>query len=343
MIKVGIAGATGYTGSELIRLLLQHPEAEIVSVTSERAAGSPLHEIHPQFRGLANITLQSINEMDTSGLDVLFLALPHRISMKFVAENYPFVCPVIDLSGDFRLSDAEVYECWYGEKHKKPELLETAVYGLPELFRDLIRDAKLISNPGCYPTSAILPLTPLVKEGLVQPESIVIDSKSGMTGAGASVKENTHFPNVHDSFAAYGLKTHRHTPEIEMSVQRYCGNRPLVQFTPHLLPINRGIQTNIYATAASGVNSGILKEVMQDYYGEEPFIRILNRPPQLREVRGSNFCDLFVTFDERTNRVIALSAIDNLMKGAAGQAVQNMNLVLDLPETTGLMISPVCP
>lgn len=343
MIKVGIAGASGYTGSELIRLLLHHPKVEIATVTSERSAGSPLHEIHPQFRGMTDITLKPISDLDTSALDVLFLALPHRVSMKYIAENHPFNCPVIDLSGDFRLPDADVYECWYGETHRKPELLKMAAYGLPELFREDIRGAKLISNPGCYPTSAILPLTPLVKEGLVHHESIVIDSKSGVTGTGASAKENTHFPNVHDNFSAYGLKTHRHTPEIEMSVQRYCGVRPLVQFTPHLLPINRGILTNIYATATGEINQEKLREVYGDYYGNEPFVRFPDSPPHLREIRGSNFCDMFVTFDGRTNRVIAISAIDNLVKGASGQAIQNMNLVLGLPETTGLLVPPLCP
>lgn len=344
MIKVGIAGATGYTGSELIRILLTHPEAEITAVTSERAAGKNVEDIHPQFAGLKKIKLVSIDHLNTDSIDVLFLALPHRVSMGFVARHYPISCPVIDLSGDFRLPDPDVYECWYGEKHKKPELLSESAFGLPELFRDSIKKARLIANPGCYPTSAILPLAPLVKEKLVETDSIVIDAKSGATGAGASAKENTHYPNVADNFSTYGLKTHRHTPEIEISVERMCGIRPTVQFTPHLLPVNRGILTNIYSTAiVEGLNEQKLKEIYNDYYGNEPFIRLRNKPPQLREIRGSNFCDIFVTYDERTNRVITVSAIDNLVKGAAGQAVQNMNLVLGLDETTGLLTPPVCP
>lgn len=343
MIKVGIAGATGYTGSELIRILINHPDVDITTVTSERAAGQKASEVHPQFYGMKDITLSSIQDLDTTQLDVLFLALPHRVSMNFMAEHHPADCPIIDLSGDFRLNDADVYECWYGEKHKKPDLLDQAVFGLPELFRNQIKGATLVSNPGCYPTSAILPLTPLVKEGLIELKSVVIDAKSGASGAGASVKDNTHFPNVHDNFSTYGLKTHRHTPEIEMSIERFCGIRPLVQFTPHLLPVNRGILTNTYSTAAKEVNDKMLHELYADMYGAEYFIRRPKQSPQLRFIRGSNFCDIFVTYDSRTNRIITVSAIDNLVKGAAGQAVQNMNILLGLDETEGLRMAPVCP
>lgn len=343
MIKVGIAGATGYTGSELIRILMQHPDVEITSVTSERAAGQSIETIHPQYSGMKKIRLSSINQLDTSELDVLFLALPHRVSMKFVAENHPMKCPVIDLSGDFRLSDADVYECWYGEKHQKPDLLKDAVFGLPELFRNQIKKAKLISNPGCYPTSAIIPLAPLVKEGLIDTSTVVIDAKSGTTGAGASAKEGTHFPNVHDNFSAYGLKTHRHTPEIEMTIGRYCGTRPTVQFTPHLLPVNRGILTAIYSMDAQDTNEKKLKDLYADVYRNEYFIRLLEQPPQIKNVRGSNFCDVYVTHDKRTNRIITISAIDNLVKGAAGQAVQNMNILLGLDEKAGLTMAPVSP
>lgn len=343
MIKAGIAGASGYTGSELIRFLIQHPDVEITSVTSERAAGQAIESIHPQFRGMKNITLSSIKELDTSALDVLFLALPHRVSMKFVAENHPMKCPVIDLSGDFRLNDADVYECWYGEKHQKPDLLDSAVFGLPELFRNQIKNAKLVSNPGCYPTSAIIPLAPLVKEGFIDTKTVVIDAKSGTTGAGASAKEGTHFPNVHDNFSAYGLKTHRHTPEIEMTIDRFCGVRPMVQFTPHLLPINRGILTAVYSMPVKDINENKLRELYADVYGNEYFIRLVEQPPQLKNVRGSNFCDVYVTHDSRTNRIITISAIDNLVKGAAGQAVQNMNILLGLDETAGLTLAPVSP
>jgi len=343
MIKAGIAGATGYTGSELIRILINHPDVDITTVTSERAAGDKAADVHPQFFGMKNITLSSIKDLDTSQLDVLFLALPHRVSMNFMAEHHPINCPVIDLSGDFRLPDAEVYECWYGEKHQKPDLLHQAVFGLPELFRNQIKGAKLVSNPGCYPTSAILPLAPLVKEGLIDGNSVVIDAKSGVSGAGASVKENTHFPNVHDNFSTYGLKTHRHTPEIEMTVERFCGIRPIVQFTPHLLPVNRGILTNTYSTAVKEVDDKLLNELYADIYGDEYFIRMPQHPPQLRFIRGSNFCDIFVTYDSRTNRIITVSAIDNLVKGAAGQAVQNMNILLGLDEAEGLRMAPVCP
>ena len=341
--KAGIAGATGYTGSELIRLLLNHPEVELTAVTSERNAGQEVASIHAQFRGMDKIRLVSLDELEYDALDVLFLALPHKVSMEFIAKYYPLPCPIIDLSGDFRLPTADVYECWYGEVHKIPELLSKAVFGLPELFRDAIKKATLIANPGCYPTSTILPLVPLLREKLIDSQSIVVDAKSGTTGAGASAKEGTHFPNVADNFSAYGLKTHRHTPEIELTLEKACGTRPLIQFTPHLLPVNRGILTCTYSSAIKETSPKKLEELFLDSYGQEYFVRITKEPPQLKHVRGSNFCDIFITYDNRTNRIITVSAIDNLMKGAAGQAVQNMNIVLGLDEHSGLKMAPVCP
>lgn len=341
--KAGIAGATGYTGSELIRLLYNHPQVDLVAVTSERNAGEPVSAIHSQFRGMDAIQLVSLEELDYDSLDVLFLALPHKVSMDFIAKYYPLPCPVIDLSGDFRLPTADIYECWYGEKHKIPELLSEAAFGLPELFRDKIKTSKLVANPGCYPTSAILPLAPLLRENLIDAQSIVVDAKSGTTGAGASAKENTHYPNVADNFSAYGLKTHRHTPEIELTLEKTSGVRPLIQFTPHLLPVNRGILCCTYSMAVKEVSQSMLDQLFTNTYADEYFIRLVKQPPQLKHVRGSNFCDIFVTYDNRTNRIITVSAIDNLMKGAAGQAVQNMNIILGLDENSGLKIAPVCP
>lgn len=342
-IKVAIAGATGYTGSELIRLLHNHPWAELVAITSERNAGKYIDEIHPQLRGVSKLKLQALSEVNLNEIDTLFLALPHRVSMKFMNEHHPLPCRVIDLSGDFRLPSVETYEKWYDVKHEIPELVSDAAYGMPELFRKEIRDAKLVANPGCYPTSAILPLAPLVIEGLIDPDTIIVDAKSGITGAGISAKDNTHFPHASDNFSAYGMKTHRHTPEIEMTLGRKTGADYRVQFSPHLLPVNRGILTDTYSTAREGVNQKKVDEVFHEYYGNEPFIRLVNTSPQLRFVRASNFCDIYATWDERTNRVITISAIDNLMKGAAGQAVQNMNLMNGFDETTGLLTVPVSP
>ncbi len=341
-IKVAIAGATGYTGSELLRLLYSHPDVELVAVTSERNAGKALHEIHPHLQDMSDITLQPLAEVDLTKIDTLFLALPHRVSMKFVKKHHPLPCKVVDLSGDFRLPSVETYEKWYDVKHEIPELVPEAAYGMPELFRDKIKTAKLVANPGCFPTSAILPLMPLVKEGVIETNSIVVDAKSGVTGAGASPKDNTHFPHASDNFSAYGMKTHRHTPEIELTIGR-LSQAPVVQFSPHLLPVNRGILTDTYSIARPGVTQKVLTDIYEKYYGDEPFIRLRSVSPQLRFVRASNYCDIYFTFDERTNRVITISAIDNLMKGAAGQAVQNMNLMNGLNETAGLESAPVCP
>ncbi|MFW6348529.1 MAG: N-acetyl-gamma-glutamyl-phosphate reductase [Cyclonatronaceae bacterium] len=343
MLHLAIAGATGYTGSELIRLLHLHPEVSLKAVTSERNAGKPITDIHPQLQGITDLKLQSLKEVDLSQIDTLFLALPHRVSMKFVAEHSPLPCSVIDLSGDFRLPDVAVYEKWYDVTHAWPQGIGKAAYGLPELFRDQIKGASLVANPGCFPTSAILPLAPLVKEGLVEPGSIVVDAKSGVTGAGASAKDNTHFPHASDNFSAYGIKTHRHTPEIELSIARLGVDAPMVQFSPHLLPVNRGILTDTYSVAKPGVDAKQVEEVFASYYGNEPFIRLRDHSPQLRYVRATNFCDIFATYDERTNRIITISAIDNLVKGAAGQAIQNLNVLHGLDETTGLFHSPVSP
>ncbi|AXJ00412.1 N-acetyl-gamma-glutamyl-phosphate reductase [Cyclonatronum proteinivorum] len=342
-IKVAIAGASGYTGAELVRLLLRHPNVELMGVSSERNAGMWLHELHPQLQNLTQIRLKPLEEIDLDELDTLFLALPHRVSMLFVEKHHPLPCKVIDLSGDFRMTDTALYEKWYQTKHVMPALSAQAAYGLPELFRDQIQSAQLIANPGCYPTSAILPLAPLVNEKLIEPDSVVIDAKSGITGAGISPKANTHFPHAYDNFSAYGMQTHRHSPEIEQTVQRFTGQDVIAQFTPHLLPVNRGILTATYSTCKKTISPEALSELYHSYYGEEYFIRLRSDSPQLRFVRASNFCDIYASYDPRTNRIITLSAIDNLMKGAAGQAVQNMNLINNLKETTGLTESPVCP
>lgn len=342
-IKVGIVGATGYTGSELVRLLYHHQQSEIKIITSESKAGQKFSDIHAAFIDKMDITLAKIDDLPKFELDVVFLALPHGVAMNFVKTHHQEAYKIIDLSGDFRLSSPESYQQWYGNEHIFPEGFETASFGLPELFRDRIKQAKLIANPGCYPTSAILALYPLIKNKLIDQQDIIIDSKSGTTGAGIKPKEVTHFSNVNDNFKPYGLKTHRHTIEIQETLDKVSGNSNLVQFTPHLLPIDRGIISTCYSRPISDINHQKLQELYKQAYENEPFVRVRDRVPSVKDVKGSNLCDVFVTFDERTRRIITVSAIDNLVKGAAGQAVQNMNIMFDLDETAGLDIIPIAP
>lgn len=341
--KVGIVGATGYTGSELVRLLSQHPDVTIDFVTSESHNGSQISSIHPHLLDAVEIKLQSIHDVEEYNPDLVFLALPHGVSMGFIKKHKLDKFVTIDLSGDFRFSERDIYEKWYHQKHEAHELLDIAVYGLPELFRDQIRNAKLIANPGCYPTSAILALAPLLKHGLIHPSSIVIDSKSGVTGAGAKPKKGTHFPNVFGNFTAYSLMNHRHTPEIEQTLKLYTGLTTEVLFTPHLLPIDRGILTTTYSTPKKEVNQDLIDDLYHSIYEKENFVRVFDHPPSVKNVRGSNYCDIHSVYDERTNKIITISAIDNLMKGAAGQAVQNMNIIFGLIESTGLKQIPLNP
>lgn len=342
-IKAGIIGATGYTGSELVRLLHFHPEVSIEVITSETHRGKAFSDIHSHFTGLVDQTLVSVEELDQYELDVAFLALPHGVSMSYVERFEGADFRIIDLSGDFRLADPSTYESWYQKKHTYPQGFSRAVYGLPELYRDRIRDAGLAANPGCYPTSAILGAAPLVEAGLVDAQKIIIDSKSGVTGAGVKAKPTTHYSNVSDNFKAYGLKMHRHTVEIEENLSGLSQGEATVQFTPHLLPVDRGILSTIYTRPLEKVSEEQVLEVYRSYYEDEPFVRLRREPPSLKDVRGSNFCDLYVTYDERTERVITLSVIDNLVKGAAGQAMQNMNLMCGIEETTGFLTVPLNP
>jgi len=342
-INVAIVGATGYTGSELVRLLLEHPNVSLKAITSNSHKGTKYPEIHPHFQGIADMELSGIGDLDEHELDLVFLALPHGISMDFVREWSPDKYKVIDLSGDFRLASATMYSHWYGKDHVASDKFEDAVYGLPELFRDKIRNALLVANPGCYPTSSILGLAPLFHNDLAEPDGIVIDSKSGVTGAGAKVKQGTHFPDVFGNFSAYGLLNHRHTPEIQSAIKNYTDKEIQILFTPHLLPIDRGILSTIYCKPKKAVNKELLEETYMAFYEKEHFIRIVDNPPSVKHVRGSNFCDLFITYDERTEHILAISAIDNLVKGAAGQAVQNMNLMFGFLEHSGLRLSPLNP
>jgi N-acetyl-gamma-glutamyl-phosphate reductase len=342
-LQIGIVGATGYTGSELVRLLHFHPHARIAAITSESHRGKHFSDIHPQFSGIVEQILIPVAELSAVDLDAVFLALPHGVSMDFAARFLDAGLPVIDFSGDFRLNGPDVYRDWYQKEHTYAAGFERAVYGLPELHRSAIAKADLIANPGCYPTSAILALMPLVRERLIRTDSIVIDSKSGVTGAGVKAKPVTHFSNVSDNFKAYGLKTHRHTIEIEEQLSAQGKEQLQVQFTPHLLPLDRGILTTAYLLPSPGTSPAQLEDAFQEAYRDEPFIRLRNDPPSLKDVRGSNYCDIYTTYDARTGRLIVISVIDNLVKGAAGQAMQNMNLRFGLEETAGFVQLPLHP
>lgn len=335
-IKTGIIGATGYTGSELVRILFHHPDVDIRVITSESRAGEKFSDVHPFFEGLVDHSLISSKEIDKHDLDLVFLALPHGVSMEFVKDNVDKPFKIIDLSGDFRLSSPNIYEEWYQKTHLFPDGFSKSVYGLPELFRAKIKDSRLIANPGCYPTGAILGAAPMLAGDFVKHSPIIIDSKSGITGAGVKAKSVTHFANVNDNFRAYGLMKHRHTIEIQENLQNFAGIDTLIQFTPHLLPVDRGILSTIYMQPAKDLNEEKIRNVFSEFYQDEPFVRIRKKLPAIKDVRGTNYCDIYSTYDDRTNMIICITAIDNLVKGAAGQAVQNMNIMYDFPEKTGI-------
>ncbi len=343
MIKTAIVGATGYTGSELVRLLYHHPDVDIQIITSESRKGERFSDVHPQFTDIVEHELQPAKAVLDAELDLVFLALPHGVSMDYVKQYEQADFNIIDLSGDFRLSSPAVYEDWYKKEHTYAQGFDRAAYGLPELHRDKIRQSSLVANPGCYPTSAILGLAPLVQADVIVPGQIIVDSKSGITGAGIKAKPTTHYSNVSDNFKAYGLKNHRHTVEIQEQLSGLHATPINVQFTPHLLPVDRGILSTIYTQPGAETNEKQLRELYQDFYSSHPFVRIRRTPPSLKDVRGSNYCDLYITYDERTNRIITLAAIDNLVKGAAGQAMQNMNLQFELEETRGFVSLPLNP
>ncbi|MEA3559617.1 MAG: N-acetyl-gamma-glutamyl-phosphate reductase [Candidatus Thermoplasmatota archaeon] len=341
-ISVGIIGATGYTGSELVRILMGHPLVEIKAITTTSHKGRKLSDIHPHLFELYDQVLVGEDEISGSDLDLVFLALPHGVSQKFVRDHIDDGFKIIDLSGDFRIKDVNVYEKWYEIEHVCPELIKKAVYGLPELFRDRIRESDLIANPGCYPTSVLLGLVPLIKNDLVDTDMCLVDSKSGMSGAGVKAKPVTHFPQANDNMFAYSIGSHRHTPEIEEWLTPFTSEDIRVQFTPHLLPVTRGILSTIYMKGMN-IDQKVVDDAYDDMYADEPFVRMRKESPSLGGVRGSNFCDIHTHVDQRTGNVVVVTAIDNLVKGAAGQAVQNMNICLGLEEGTGLRAAPLSP
>lgn len=339
MLKVAVVGASGYTGVELLRLLHCHPEVAVTCITSEQSAGKPVAEIFPTLRSRYSQVLENLEPVRVADkADLVFTALPHKAAMEVVPTFLKLGKRVIDLSADYRFSDAAVYERWY-EPHMNPELLAKAVYGLPEVRRAKIKGAKLVGNPGCYPTSVILGLMPLLKNGLIDHTTIIADSKSGVSGAGRGAKVENLYCEVNDGFKAYGVGgVHRHIPEIEQELSLVAGEQITISFTPHLVPMDRGILSTIYARLSVSASAADLVKLYADFYDGEPFVRVLPAGsfPSTAHVRGSNFCDIGVAVDSRTGRVVVVSAIDNLVKGAAGQAVQNMNIVFGLPETLAL-------
>ena len=343
MIKAAVLGATGYAGAELVRLLAGHPDAEIAYLASHSYAGRRFSDIYPGMRGVVDTVLSEDSiEKASECADVIFLALPAGLASSSVTSEILSHSAVIDLGADFRLHDKDTYEKWYKTEHHSPELLAQAVYGLPEIHRRSIAGKRLVANPGCYTTCSILTLYPLLKHGLIRKDTIIIDAKSGTSGAGRSEKVTSLFCEVDESIKPYGVASHRHTPEIEQELSEAAGEEVVVQFTPHLVPMNRGILSTCYARLKDGVTEADVAAAYGIYDGE-PFIRIIDTLPETRYVKGSNTVDISYRIDGRTGNIIAMGAIDNLVKGAAGQAVQNMNIIFSLEETTGLSVGAGSP
>jgi N-acetyl-gamma-glutamyl-phosphate reductase len=345
--KVAIINVTGYAGAELARILHAHPETEISCVTGRGEAGKPLGEVFPHLAQLGLTVEPEIN----GSVDFAFSALPHAASAETCAPLAKSGIPVVDISADFRLKDPAEYSEWYGGAHPAPELLDHAVYGLPEFYRDQIKQAKLVANPGCYPESVLLGLAPAVKAGILAPD-VIADSKSGVSGAGRALKQNLHLGEAGESISAYALDGHRHLPEIVQELANIwpaaespAGAKPTVSFTPHLVPMTRGILSTCYATLAPGTNTDTagVRGIYADFYKDEPFVQLADSPPSTKQTRGTNHCLVYPVVDQRANRLVVVSVLDNLVKGAAGQAVQNMNLMLGFEETTALAGLAVYP
>jgi N-acetyl-gamma-glutamyl-phosphate reductase len=335
MTRIAILGATGYTAVELVKILLRHPEAEIVAVTSRQEGNVPIAMVHPSLTGRLDLPLENLEPAQVAArAECVFSCLPHGVTASIVPALLSAGCRVIDFSADYRLDSPEIFANWYGQKHPDPERLGKVVYGLPELFREQIVGAKLVANPGCYPTSAILALAPLLKSKLVETGDIIIDSKSGVSGAGRTPKLTTHYPECNESLSAYNIGRHRHTPEIERILGIAAGGPVELIFTPHLVPMDRGILTTAYLRPKSPVTEEQVLQLLREFYQDEPFVRVVNHLPGTKDSQGTNFCD--ITARVVHGRVITISCIDNLINGASGAAVQNFNLVYGYPETTAL-------
>lgn len=338
-MKVGIVGTSGYAGSELLRLLAAHPEARVEYVASTSKVGQRVSEVLPSLLGICDLQFEPVDAREMARrCDVIFTATPHGVAMELAQEILAGGAVLIDIGSDFRFRDIRTYETWYKQEHTQPKLAEEAVYGLVELFRDKVPEARLIANPGCYPTSALLALAPLASSGWIDLESVVITSMSGVSGAGASPKPMYHFPHCVENVQAYGYPGHRHTPEIEQGLGLLVGREvPPITFSPHLVPMSRGILTHASAKATVDLDQEGLLELYREFYRDASFVRLLyERLPDTKSVAGTNFCDLAPRYDGRTGRITVTSVIDNLVKGAAGQAIQNMNVRFGLAETTGL-------
>ncbi len=368
MIKVSIVGSTGYVGIELMRLLHQHPEVEILDLISKSSAGEKLIDIFPQFRGskLEKYNLIAIEDFEPENSDLIFTALPHGVSQDITTELVGRGAKIIDMSGDFRYHDLEIYEKWYGVKHRHPEIARKAVYGLVELNREKIKKAELIANPGCYVTASLLGLLPIVKTGMADLSSIIIDAKSGVSGAGRSLKSSLLFTETHNTLKAYSPAVHRHSSEIEYILNKYLSGRynsksaenkkmksnnlnnlnntAEILFTPHLVPVKRGILSTMYINLNGKSSQEEMNELYRSFYENENFVQILeNELPEIKNVAGSNYTQIACKYDDRTDRLIVISALDNMLKGASGQAVQNMNLLFGFPEDMGLKSTALFP
>ena len=345
MIKVSVIGATGYAGAELLSILYRHPQVNIIHITSESYTGKKISQVYPHLNFIYDNELESMNDIESIGADsdFIFIALPHTHAMDVAIKLKNFSTRIIDLGADFRFNDTSIYEKWYNVEHKFKDALR--VYGLAELYREEIKSAKIIGNAGCFTTASILALAPLAKHHLIDVNSVIVDAASGVSGAGRSLKLGNHFAELYDNFKAYNVAHHRHTPEIEQAIEDLSGIKTTINFTPHLVPMSRGILSTCYANLNSNISAEMIAPAFQKMYGNEHFIRLLGEGnyPETKFVRGSNYCDIAWHIDERTNRVIVLSAIDNLVKGAAGQAVQNLNIAAGFEENTALDVVPMYP
>jgi N-acetyl-gamma-glutamyl-phosphate reductase len=335
MTRIAVLGATGYTALELIKILLRHPQAEIVAVTSRQEGQPPIAMIHPSLSGRLDLRLEDLSPAEVAArAECAFSCLPHGASAAVAVRLLEAGTRVVDFSADYRLDDPQVYAQWYGQAHADPERLGKVVYGLPELFRARIAGARIVANPGCYPTSAILPLFPLLKAGLIEPRDIIIDSKSGVSGAGRTPKLTTHYPECNESVSAYNIGRHRHTPEIEQVLGVAAGSAVEVIFTPQLVPMDRGILTTAYARPAAPIAEEKVLQLLAEFYADEPFVRVVEHLPGTKDSAYTNYCD--ITARVVRGRVLTISCLDNLIKGAAGAAVQNFNVMYGYPETTAL-------